>query len=71
MTGATASSLGTAEIFSASQESWAGSGGVFKNVASSAGQAFDASNPTQDSSLNRALGIRQIDGFGDPGASFN
>jgi hypothetical protein len=69
-TGASASSLGTAESFTTGTNNWANTSGAFKNL--SAGDiASTSSTATQAANTNRALGIRQIESFGDPGASFN
>ena len=69
-TGASAGSLGTAESFTTGTNTWANSGGAFKNL--SAGDIASTSSTTsQAENENRALGIRQTASFGDPGASFN
>jgi predicted extracellular nuclease len=71
-TGATATSLGTPASFSTTPIDWANTSGAFKNFASANNAGFNASTPaaTQNSAPDRALGIRQTGGFGDPGAAF-
>jgi len=49
---------------------WASNTGEFRNVASTSGLAFDSSSANQNSSADRALGVRQGGSFGDPGAAF-
>jgi hypothetical protein len=68
-TGADGDSQGTAQTFTTTAVSWANTSGAFKNLASAAlGSGADAT--AQGTSTNRALGIRQTDSIGDPGASF-
>jgi len=69
-TSATAESLGTVGSFTTTATSWGDSGGAFKNL-SSADIASTSSVTNQGNNTNRALGIRQTAGFGDPGAAFN
>jgi len=70
-TGATASTLGSAESFDTAATSWGDGAGRFKNFASATGLTANASTADQAASTDRALGIRQSGTFGDPGASFN
>jgi hypothetical protein len=71
-TGATATSLGTVESFSATPVEWLGPPTTFLNLASSDNLNSNSNGLAQNGSTNRALGIRQArNGFGDPGASFN
>ncbi len=69
-TGATTDSNGTDATFSPTQNSWGDSGGAFKNLASAEGLTSSATTTQQNNSSNRALGIRTIATFGDPGAAF-
>ncbi|MFN3266804.1 MAG: hypothetical protein ACK41E_08190 [Deinococcales bacterium] len=62
-TGATATTLGTVVAFNTAQVNWANTAGAFKNFAS-------ASCSPEIGCTDRALGVRQTGGFGDPGASF-
>lgn len=51
--------------------SWATTSGRFNNYASgSSGLASNATAVNQSAATNRALGIKQTGGFGDPGAQF-
>ncbi len=73
-TAAAAASLGTPATLVTSSESasaWAQAFGNFRNVAAVADLPSNAAAATQFASANRALGVRQIGAFGDPGASFN
>jgi len=65
-TGATALTLGTDAIFSGAHVAWSNTSGAFKNFAS----GNNDQGVTQSSATDRALGIRQTGGFGDPGAAF-
>lgn len=74
-TNASATSVGSAVSFAATHTSWGNSTGAFGNYASltnNAGAAFLGTEAaaTQSACTNRALGIRQTGGFGDPGAAF-
>lgn len=69
-TGATGASLGTVGTYTTTTSSWDNTGGAFKNFAA-AGTGSTSSTTVQGAALDRALGIRQIESFGDPGASFN
>lgn len=69
-TGANSSSLGTAATFSTAAVSWGNNTGAFKNLASSTGLTSTTLPANQETSTDRALGIRQTDAFGDPGAAF-
>lgn len=70
-TGATSSDLGSAQIFDPAKATWAGLG-VFKNCASANNPGVTASDSStkQDNYVDRVLGVRQTDSFGDPGAAF-
>ncbi len=70
-TGATATALGTTQTFTTTTSTWADTAGAFKNVAASTGQVSTATTTVQNNATDRALGLRQIGTFGDPGASFN
>ncbi|MDI9640121.1 Ig-like domain-containing protein [Geitlerinema splendidum] len=64
-------SLGTNQDFNPSPTSWADNAGRFKNFASyNSGLAANATPALQSAESDRALGIRQTHGFGDPGAAF-
>jgi hypothetical protein len=69
-TGATNTARGTAATLTTTTTTWANTAGNFRNVASANSLAFDATDAIQNSSTDRALGIRQTGTFGDPGASF-
>lgn len=71
-TGASDSSLGTVgATYTAAATSWGAGTGAFRNMASfGSGLASGASVANQAAATDRALGIRQIDTFGDPGAAF-
>ncbi len=68
---ATDSTLGNALPFNTSAQTWSSTTGDFKNLASHIGLTETSSATMQNNSQFRALGIRQTNGFGDPGASFN
>jgi hypothetical protein len=70
-TAASSSSLGTAATFPSATSTWADTGGAFKNLASATGLVSTDTTTTQNASLDRSLGIRQIAAFGDAGAAFN
>ena len=70
-TGATATSLGSGALNAVppTLRAWTHTNGQFKNVSST--NIPQASNATeQTANPNRALGLNQVIGFGDPGASF-
>jgi hypothetical protein len=70
-TGATNSFLGTSAIWTQATATWGDRTGAFKNFAANdSGLVSNASTTQQDLATDRALGIRQTDTFGDPGASF-
>ncbi len=69
-TGATAASLGTVGLFTTATNTWGNTSGAFKNL-SAADIVSTSDTAAQAANTNRALGIRQTDSFGDPGASFN
>jgi autotransporter-associated beta strand protein len=69
-TGATSSTLGTSGSFTTTEIDWAATGGAFKNFASATGLTSSSTIAQQEASTDRALGIRQTSGFGDPGAAF-
>jgi fibronectin-binding autotransporter adhesin len=69
-TGASAGSLGTSVSFTATANSWADTGGAFKNLASATSLTSSANTATQNAATNRALGVRPTGSFGDPGQSF-
>jgi Ca2+-binding RTX toxin-like protein len=70
-TGATNSSLGNSATWTQATATWGETNGRFKNFAANdSGLASNASDIVQNSATDRALGIRQTTGFGDPGASF-
>lgn len=70
-TGASGSSLGDLQTFIEATTSWGTTSGNFRNVASSNGTTLDsAANSTEQSNFaNRAIGLRQTNDFGDPGAA--
>ena len=68
-TGATATSAGTA-VAAVAKVSWATTVGQFTNYASATGLTAATAPADQANATNRALGVRQTGGFGDPGASF-
>ena len=72
-TGATSSSTGSAATLNTTATAWSGTTGQFANFASSDGLPANATTGAggqQNSSTDRALGIRQGSAFGDPGAAF-
>lgn len=69
-TAATASALGTAATAPTAQALWGDTGGGFKNFASADGLTSSASAADQSAATDRALGVRQTGGVGDPGAAF-
>lgn len=69
-TGATATSLGTATSITTAPAAWNSTSGGFKNFASADGLTSAASSTDQNSSTDRALGIRQTSKLGDPGGAF-
>lgn len=71
-TGATNAGLGTTIAFSGTAPAeWAATASGFKNFASTTGLTSTSGTAEQAASADRALGIRQSSGFGDPGAAFN
>jgi hypothetical protein len=72
VTGATAASAGTTGslLTTANTNIWNRTGSGFKNFASATGLDMGADSATQVNATNRALGIRQTSGFGDPGGAF-
>ena len=67
---ASATSVGTpGAAFTSTATSWSDPSGAFKNVASSAAGSA-ASTATQAAAADRALGVRPIATFGDPGTAF-
>lgn len=69
-TGASGTSLGTAESFTTGANTWGNTGGDFKNL-SGAGIVSTSNSTNQNANTNRALGVRQTEAFGDPGAAFS
>ncbi len=68
---AASGTLGTVAPFAPARASWNEAGAGFKNFASATGQPATAAGPDQDTTANRALGVRQADAGGyDPGAAF-
>ena len=66
---ATATALGTPAAFTTAATAWNNVTGAFKNLASAtAGSA--ATTTVQSSATDRALGLRQTNGVGDPNAAF-
>jgi uncharacterized protein len=68
--GATASSLGTEQLYSKTTVTWGDTSKGFRNVASTSGLNSSSSTLAQHGSSDRALGVRQASDFGDPGAAF-
>ena len=72
-TAASASALGTSGATfintAGSTTAWSDTGGAFKNCAAAAAGSA-ASTATQTAAADRALAIRQVGAFGDPGAAF-
>lgn len=69
-TNATSSSLGSQYSFIPMRQQWGITSGAFWNFAATNGLSENASATAQEDSANRALGIRQVAAFGDPGAAF-
>lgn len=69
-TGATAAVLGTTATPTLTAVAWTNTAGAFKNVASATGLTSTASATDQNSSTNRAIGLRQSGAVGDPGGAF-
>ncbi|MFN4081306.1 MAG: hypothetical protein ACK4NS_10425, partial [Saprospiraceae bacterium] len=68
-TGATAGSLGTPQTFTDAKSVWSAGAG-FRNFASAKAPLDSLSNnAAQNGAADRALGLRQTNPFGDPGAS--
>lgn len=64
-------SIGTDATFSGSQSSWSNTSSGFKNYASATGLTASGSSSDQNTSTNRALGVKQTGSTGfDPGAAF-
>ncbi len=64
-------SIGTDGTFSGSQASWSNTSSGFKNYASATGLTASGSSSDQNTSTNRALGVKQTGSTGfDPGAAF-
>lgn len=68
-TGATSTSLGTPTAFTTAQTTWSDTTGNFRNIASADGLTSSSSQTQQNSSTDRAIGLRQSGSFGDPGAA--
>ena len=70
-TGASSGTLGTAGTFEPAKAAWAATGAGFKNFASATNQVATTASTDQDTTANRALGVRQTAAAGyDPGAAF-
>ncbi|MGY6561642.1 MAG: beta strand repeat-containing protein, partial [Luteibaculaceae bacterium] len=69
-TGATNSEIGNTATLTTTATNWNNTTGNFRNVASSNNLISSASATDQSNSTDRALGVRQTNGFGDPGAAF-
>jgi hypothetical protein len=75
-TNATATSLGSAAVFTTNSTSWGSTSGQFANYASTLsnyGTNFLGTNEStaiQAACTNRCLALRQTGSFGDPGAAF-
>lgn len=69
-TAATGTSLGSTAA-AVVRQTWGDNAKGFLNVASATLRSSTTSTDTQNSGTNRALGVRQANDFGDPGASFN
>ncbi|MGI4886852.1 MAG: choice-of-anchor J domain-containing protein [Janthinobacterium lividum] len=70
-TGALSGTLGAAAPFAPAKAAWASTAAGFKNFASATNQGATAPVATQDTTANRALGVRQTAAPGyDPGAAF-
>ncbi len=68
-TPATATSLGTVVSFTTAATAWNNVTGAFKNLASATAGAA-ATTTAQAAATDRALGLRQTGGVGDPGGAF-
>ncbi|HYD85202.1 MAG TPA: hypothetical protein VEA63_14150, partial [Opitutus sp.] len=70
-TGATVATLGSAATLNPATATWANTSGAWKNVAAADNAGFTGAenDATQATASDRALGIRQTGGFGDPGAA--
>jgi predicted extracellular nuclease len=70
-TGATAATLGSAATLNPAAATWANTSGAWKNLAAADNAGFTGAenDATQATASDRALGIRQTGGFGDPGAA--
>ncbi|MFN4006038.1 MAG: DUF5689 domain-containing protein [Chitinophagaceae bacterium] len=69
-TGVSATSLGNDAVLTTALSLWSNVTGAFKNFASADGLTSTSDQAAQDASSDRALGIRQTSGVGDPGAAF-
>lgn len=70
-TGASTSTLGTAQTLTTTATSWADTAGAFKNCAAGETPLISSSTITaQSGSTDRALAVRPSGAFGDPGAAF-
>ncbi|MFO8039418.1 MAG: calcium-binding protein, partial [Sodalinema sp.] len=70
-TDATSSSLGTLINFNSDPKSWNNTAGGFRNVASANSEVDEGDAASKQKQVSdRALGIRQTEDFGDPGAAF-
>ncbi|RZK23848.1 MAG: T9SS type A sorting domain-containing protein [Hymenobacter sp.] len=69
-TGATTAALGTAAAPTFAATAWSNTSGGFKNFASANAVAAGSSTADQNAATDRALGVRQTGGVGDPGAAF-
>ncbi|MCC5916454.1 MAG: hypothetical protein JJU02_03910 [Cryomorphaceae bacterium] len=68
---ADSTNIGDTANFSGQHFNWNNLSGAFKNFAGAGGLSSGASSSQQSNHNNRALGLRQTNGFGDPGASIN
>ncbi|MGI8821599.1 MAG: PEP-CTERM sorting domain-containing protein [Chthoniobacterales bacterium] len=69
---ATATTIGNQNAaFAPAATAWSSLAGTFQNSASATGLASTATTAQQAASADRALALRQIGTFGDPGAAFN
>ena len=70
-TGASSSALGTpVATFSTATNTWANTGGGFKNLASADGLSSSSNTTAQNGATDRVIASRQTSSFGDPGAAF-
>lgn len=70
-TGATGSNLGTTATFVNAATAWGNTAGQFQNSASANTPSASGDNSaTQSGRSDRALAVRQVGTFGDPGAAF-